>query len=131
MSQMDLMSKLEGRLQWLSGRQQVLTQNIANSDTPGYRAMEVSQPSFKTMMGMASVPMAQTNKMHMDAARPGVSGGIVGVNRKPTEVYATGNSVNLEDETRKAAENVMDFQMVSSIYKKEINMLMTAAGKQR
>lgn len=131
MSQLDLMSRLEGRMQWLSGRQQVLTQNIANADTPGYRAMEVSEPSFKSAMNMASVPMAQTNNMHMTAARPTLSNGVYGVNRTPTEVYPTGNSVNLEDETRKAAQNVMDYQLVSSIYKKQINMLMTAAGKQR
>ncbi|HCM84022.1 MAG TPA: flagellar basal body rod protein FlgB [Alphaproteobacteria bacterium] len=132
MSELSLMNNLESRMQWLSGRQQVLTQNIANADTPGYRAMDVSEPSFKTVLkGMAAVPMSETNRMHMTSARPSLSAGVATVNRRPTEVYPTGNSVNLEDETRKATQNVMDFQLVSSIYKKQINMLMTAAGKQR
>ena len=132
MSELSLMNNLESRMQWLSGRQQVLTQNITNADTPGYRAKELAEPSFKTVLnGMAAVPMAQTNKMHLTSGRPSLSSGTATVNRRPTEVYPTGNSVNLEDETRKAAQNVMDFQLVSSIYKKEINMLMMASGKQR
>lgn len=132
MSQLELMNRLESRMQWLAGRQDVLTQNIANADTPGYRAMEVTAPSFKGVLnGMAAVPMAKTNSMHLSAARPELSGGTYTVNRTPTEVYPTGNSVNLEDETRKAAQNVMDFQLASNLYKKQINMLMTAAGKQR
>jgi len=128
--QTGLMSDLTSRMQWLSDRQQVLTQNIANSDTPGYRAMELSQPSFKkTLSGVQSIQLATTNPMHMSPLQTSSSAGVMSINKTPSEVYPTGNSVNLEDETRKAAENAMNFQLVSSVYKREMGMLMKAAGK--
>lgn len=127
----DLMTKLVARMNYVADRQQVLTQNIANADTPGYRAMELKAPNFeKTLAKTQSVQLAGTNAMHLSGTRAGASSnGVLAVNRNPAEVSATGNSVSLEDETRKAAQNAMDYQLVTNIYKSMGNMLMRAAGK--
>ena len=42
LSQSPLFSMLTRRLQWLGQRQQVLAQNIANSDTPGFKPRDVA-----------------------------------------------------------------------------------------
>lgn len=133
MSNVDLMNSLTSRMQWLADRQQILTQNITNADTPGYRAMELHAPSFKqAMQKLQTAQMVQTNPMHMSSLRQSSAGtGKYGINRNPSEVYPTGNTVNLEDETRKAAQNVMDYELITNIYKKESNMILTAAGRPR
>ena len=56
------------RLSWLGERQQVLANNVANADTPGYRARDLKALSFKKVLGGegAKLGMAATN-----AAMPG------------------------------------------------------------
>ena len=131
-NQLELMNNLESRMNWLADRQQLLTTNIANADTPGYRAMELAQPTFKqTLKTVQSAEMTATSPMHMHGAASSSNSfaGKAIVNHTPSEVYPTGNTVNLEDETRKAAENVMNYQMTTNLYKGEMSMLITAAGK--
>lgn len=45
-----LFSLLSQRMAWLGKRQQVLAHNIANANTPGYRAQDLKEPSFKQLM---------------------------------------------------------------------------------
>ena len=40
-----LFGMLRGRLGWLSERQRVVAENVANADTPGYRARDLSAPA--------------------------------------------------------------------------------------
>lgn len=129
--QTDLISQLTDRMQWLSGRQQLLTQNIANADTPGYQAMEMKPLDFsQTLQKVQAVQLATTSPMHIAATQSttNVTGQAI-VNKTPMQVYPTGNTVDLEDETSKAAQNVMDYQLATSIYKNEVNMQLTAVGK--
>ncbi len=42
-----LFALMSRRLAFLGKRQLVLAQNIANADTPGYRAQEVKEPKFR------------------------------------------------------------------------------------
>ena len=54
------------------------------------------------------------------------------VNRNPAEDFTTtGNTVDVEDETHKAAQNRdgLPACRITSIYKSEINMVTQAAGK--
>ncbi len=45
-----LFALMSQRLALLGKRQLVLAQNIANADTPGYRAQEVKEPKFKEIL---------------------------------------------------------------------------------
>jgi flagellar basal-body rod protein FlgB len=127
----DVLANLESRMYYIADRQQVLTQNITNSDTPGYRAMELQAPTFNDSLAkVQSVQMAQTSPMDIPSTRgAGSTNGTLVLNRTPAEVSPTGNTVSLEDETRKAAENAMDYQLATNVYKSIGGMLMKAAGK--
>jgi len=130
MSQTDTISQMTDRLQWLAARQQVLTQNIANVDTPGYRAMDVAQQSFKqTLSKLQPVTLATTNPAHIAGMQTSSSAARPVINHTPLEVLPTGNTVNLEDETRKATQNVIDYQLMTNIYRNENGMVMKALGK--
>ena len=41
MADIPLLSMLKDRMSWLSARQSVLSQNVANADSPGYTAHDL------------------------------------------------------------------------------------------
>jgi flagellar basal-body rod protein FlgB len=118
------------RLAWADQRQQVLAQNVANADTPGYRAKDVQ--SFDKMLSQATASDAaipvQTNQMHLagtlatDTAR---------LNRmaKPDAKAPDGNAVSLQDELAKVAETDQTQQFVLNLYHTYLGMFGTAIGK--
>ncbi len=87
--------KLVGqRMNWLNQRQQVLAQNIANSDTPNFRPSDLKPGNFKALVraatgtgiGIGYIEPVRTNEAHM-----GEGGAVDGVftARKQKEVYET------------------------------------------
>jgi flagellar basal-body rod protein FlgB len=120
------------RLSWLGQRQQVLANNVANADTPGYRARDLKAMkavSFKRMLGGgAKLGMAATNAGHL-----------AGQSRKPAasavdkadshEIVISGNSVSLEEEMMKVGKTMMDYQLTINLYRKHISMIKTALGR--
>ena len=49
-SSVPLLSLLTTRMSWLSGRQSVLAQNVANADTPGYQARDMKPMDFAALV---------------------------------------------------------------------------------
>jgi flagellar basal-body rod protein FlgB len=45
-----LFAMLRERMSWLNQRQGVLSQNVANADTPGYGARDLKAPDFETLL---------------------------------------------------------------------------------
>ena len=60
---------------WLSVRQSVLAQNVANVNTPGFKALDVEP--FEAVLNSTGIEMRQTQPTHIaptPAAAPTVSG---------------------------------------------------------
>ena len=59
------------RMDWLCERQQVLSHNIANSDTPGYGPKHLKKLQFREMMRpqMRAATLEKTSLMHIEATR--------------------------------------------------------------
>lgn len=128
-----LFKLLSARMSWLSQRQAVLAQNIANADTPDYRPRDLRVKDFeKLASGFAGRPtrlgIVRTSGTHMSGqavARIGLAG------EKQRDVYETapdGNAVILEEQTAKAGQTALDHQLASNIYKKYVGMIKTALG---
>ena len=124
-----IFSMLRTRLEWAQARQRVLAENVANSDTPHFRPRDLAPPKFDSLADAASpVWLATTESGHLpgfgsagDAFRSERQGGY--------DVRPAGNAVNLEDEMMKVAANQMDYQSVSALYTRSLNLLKTAIGK--
>ncbi len=118
----------EAKMRYTDRRQKVLAQNVANADTPGYRARDVTP--FRTLMAKAgSRPaMAVTNAAHL---RPSAeSGGLrARVNRTQDETSPNGNAVSLDEQALRIAENDQQHQLAVSIYRSITGMFHTALGK--
>ncbi len=128
-----LLRLLSARMDWLSQRQAVLAQNIANADTPDYRPKDLSAKDFRRLaQGFADNPTSlgvmKTNHSHLDGeatARLRLSGND---QRMPYEVSPDGNAVILEEQTAKAGQTALDHQLASNIYRKYVGMFRIALG---
>lgn len=98
-------------LQLLGQRTAVLANNIANADTPNYKARELPFQAMlnDVMNGNADGSMAVTNERHIDAAPAGAIDGDLQY-RVPLLPAIDGNTVDVHVEQAAFAENALQFQ---------------------
>ncbi|HUZ33808.1 MAG TPA: flagellar basal body rod protein FlgB [Xanthobacteraceae bacterium] len=125
-SDIPILSMLRTRMQWHQQRQRVLAENVANADTPGYRARDLAPPNFERMLQSASVTLATTNPAHIAV---GDSSQFAESNDPHYEARPRGNTVSHEDEMLKLAGNQMDYDAAASVYSHSLSMIKTAFGK--
>lgn len=136
-----IFSMMKQRLHWLTERQQVLAQNVANANTPGYAARDLKELNFGAMVeasGPRLAPVA-TNAGHIGSPIAGAGAGVgtsLGqarggevVKSAGFETSPTGNSVTLEDEMVKVAETQMDYEAVTTLYTKGLGLVRMAVGR--
>ena len=126
-----LLSLLSQRLTWLGKRQQVLAHNIANADTPGFRAQDVKEPKFKDMLGGKGPSGSQLSATHVKhmVGRGSSSQTYKTVEDRSAEVSLSGNSVALEEQVLKVTKTAMDHQLTVNLYRKHIAMIKMALGR--
>jgi flagellar basal-body rod protein FlgB len=123
-----ILSMLRSRMQWHQERQRVLAENVANADTPHYRARDLMPPSFESLVQRtASVTMMRTDPGHMEAA--GGDPQFAEDRNLHYEIRPRGNAVSHEEEMLKLAGNQMDYDAVTSIYTHSLTLIKTAVGK--
>ncbi|MCB9988753.1 MAG: flagellar basal body rod protein FlgB [Rhodospirillales bacterium] len=127
-----LMKALAAKMDYLDQRQNVLSQNIANSDTPSYQPKDLLPVDFGTVLKRVTKENAvrpeTTNAMHMPS--PGKIADPK--NRAQKEVYEVApaeNAVIIEEQMLKASKNMMDYNLMTSLYQKNVGMLRTALGR--
>ena len=131
-----LFDAVKKRLGWLTDRQAVLAQNIANANTPGYKPRDLRPVDFGALAERSAsggggvsgtLQMTATNSHHMAPAGGGPDSRST-ADRKPVEVSIDGNKINIEDQAMKVADTAASFQLATSLYKKHIQMIRTALG---
>lgn len=109
----DLFQLASQRLQWLSDKQRVTSENIANADTAGYRAREVE--SFDQYLEKAAFSdVLQT----ADVAETESTWGET----------LSGNNVVIEEQILQATETAGKYRVASSLYRKAHEMLMAVSS---
>ncbi|SFR38136.1 flagellar basal-body rod protein FlgB [Marinobacter gudaonensis] len=91
-------------------RAEVLANNLANADTPGFKARDVD---FQAMMqkaqeSMSGFNMSKTHDAHMDTSTAGADGELL--YRVPHQPSVDGNTVDAQQEQTRFMRNAMDFQ---------------------
>lgn len=109
---------------WLTMRQSTIAQNVANVNTPGFKAQDVK--AFESTLESMSLTMTITRAMHMTPA--GHSDARTDVAPDETgEVLHSGNTVNLESEMSKASEVNRAYALNTSVLKAFHRMLMASS----
>ncbi|MBX3478249.1 MAG: flagellar basal body rod protein FlgB [Brevundimonas sp.] len=123
-----LLQQIKGRLSWLDERQRVIAQNVANSETPGYVARDIRQPTdFAAALNGRGGPlqMTRTAANHIAPASPAVR---YSTSDAPdSETTLDGNSVVVEEQMLKMAESRMAYDAAIGFYQKSLQMIRMAA----
>ncbi len=101
----------------------VVASNLANVDTPGYRAQDVS---FAAVLEDASgVEAARTDPRHLGAASGEASGGIVS-DAPVTRMRTDGNTVDVDREMTLLANLGNRYQAMAEMVRKRFGLIVYA-----
>jgi len=101
-------------------RQVVISQNVANADTPGYRARDVASfGAYLQQPGVADT-MRTGRWQDMTPAR---------LHETRDSLAPNGNSVSLENEMMRAAETRQSHDMALAVYGSARGILRAALGR--
>lgn len=119
------------RMHQLAARQNVLAQNIANADTPHYRARDVKPFQFDSALlrsqgGVAPLRLAGTQPGHITGGRNGTT--VVSDRAKSYGEDPDGNSVDLEEQMVKQADVAKGYDLATLVYKRSAALLRTAVS---
>ena len=129
---------LKSRMNYLADRQQVIAQNVANSDTPGFTPMDLKPFTLPKAGGgagalaMTPVSAAITSPLHLTPPSPAGAG--ADPQDKPvaapdSETTLNGNSVVLEEEMIKMSQARTDYDAAVAFYEQTLNLIQTAAKR--
>jgi len=111
------------RIEWLTARQEVISGNVANANTPAYKARDVAP--FETLLNREPTgTLRLTHDRHLTGSQRGP------VETRPDATFweesLDGNTVVLEQQTIRANETFEQFSMASRAYKKGHELLTLA-----
>ena len=125
-----IFAMLKSRLTYLADRQQVISQNVANSDTPNFTPKDLKPFALPGRGGSAGAlaPITPTLTAPMHLAAPTAAAlGSKPVDSPDSETTLNGNSVVLEDEMMKMTQSRMDYDAAVAFYQQSAQLLTTAA----
>lgn len=124
-----LFKAMMSRMSWLTERQQILSQNVANADTPNFKPSDLKPLSFADMLGGTTgrLQLVTTQANHLTA--PGRSEPFRPVVDKSAVTSPSGNAVSMEDQMLKVASTANEFQLTTNLYRRQISLLKTVLGR--
>ncbi len=126
-----LFAALRGKLNYDIHRQSVLSQNVANSDTPDYAPKDLKAFTFDQALqaqGAGGLHMARTDPGHIMSETSSGSG-YDSQNSPDSEVRLDGNHVVLEEQMIKVNEAQGDYNAAIGFYQQSLAMLKAAIHK--
>jgi len=110
-------------------RHQTLASNIANADTPNYKARDIdfSAAMQKALTGTSkngAIEMTQTNKGHLTADVVTAKGLLA--YRKETQSAVDGNTVDMDVERTQIADNALQYQVLTQLISEKFKGLRNA-----
>lgn len=130
-----LFNGVEAKMKYVSRSQALVSQNIANADTPNYQPRELSEVDFTKLMDKAlegdrkirKLTPAITSGAHMtgygNASNPRLKD-----QRFTYEIAPAGNAVILEEQMIQANKNLMDHSVLARVLNKNVGMIKKAIG---
>jgi flagellar basal-body rod protein FlgB len=108
-----------------ANRAELLAANIANADTPNYKARDIDFKKTLAMAASANADMKVTNARHIDSSGNSKMGAEIKY-RIPSQPSLDGNTVDLQTERSAFLENSMMYQASLQFLNGRIGGLMTA-----
>ncbi len=131
-----LFQAMNAKMKYLDQRQKVISQNIANADTPDYKAKDLTKVDFSTVLknvqtdksGVPSVHMAATNDKHLPTKND-INNSRVRAQKVVYETAPDKNGVVMEEQLVKANDVQMNYNLMLNLYKSNMDMMRSALGR--
>lgn len=125
-----LFAMAQKSMDWLSRRQEVLAENVANSNSANYQPKDLAPLSFKNVLQQqdTAVRAVTTNPMHVSPTVEPAKFETV-TERRPEESKPDGNAVLLEEQMQKIGDVKSNYDLAVNLFNKHLGMLKTAIGK--
>jgi len=145
LSDIPLFSAITRKMHWLTERQKVLAQNVANNDTPGYKAQDLKKIDF----GRELAKVSETTGINLQGpglpaapqlepvatAENDLKGTVLADDDKPKanknieDRSINGNTGAIEDELMKVSSTAADYQLMTELYQKQVSLMTTALDR--
>ncbi|MHB0924991.1 MAG: flagellar basal body rod protein FlgB [Gallionellaceae bacterium] len=112
-----------------AARQELLASNIANADTPNYKARDIDFASAlqNALAGTsAELPVVKTSPMHLEGKTGGSILGAPVMYRKPVQPSADGNTVDMDVERAQFADNALRYEASVRFVSEQMKATLTA-----
>ncbi len=128
------MQLLERSLDLRGARQQVIAANIANEETPKYRATDLNfgQALASAQRGKLPITLVSTNQNHIGPKGTGYQQVVGRIEDVPAgDLPLDANSVNIELEMAKMSDNAQQYNTAATIISMRFRQLITAIREGR
>lgn len=123
LSQIPLFKAMAQKLAWLGGRQTVLSENVANLNTPGFRPSDLKPIDFAKLLSgeqVGPLKLVATSPGHISTPASGDK-----VNAPKVELQGP---VQVEDQMMKVSDTATQYAFTTSLYQKQIALIKEALG---
>lgn len=124
---LDIFQMASGLARHAASRQEVVAKNIANADTPEYRAKDVVGFAEAYQSGSESAGLKTTRPAHVLSQNDVVPS--FETFDAPGGSTPNGNTVSLETEMMKSVETRHQHDLALSVYKSSMNILRSSIGR--
>lgn len=129
-----LFRALGAKMDYLNQRQRVISQNIANTDTPGYRPQDLKKADFSSVL--KSVVKDKQSQVHLETTDAGhmpppneIQDPKQRKAKKTYEVAPAGNAVIMEEQLINSGQTMMDYNLMTNLMTKNVGLIRTALGR--
>lgn len=112
-----------------AARQELLASNIANADTPNYKARDINFASAlqNALAGTPSaLPAVKTSSMHLEGNSGAAILGAPVMYRKPVQPSADGNTVDMDVERAQFVDNALRYEASVTFVNARLKGILTA-----
>jgi flagellar basal-body rod protein FlgB len=123
LSQIPLFKAMAQKLSWLGSRQNVLSENVANLNTPGFQASDLKPIDFaKLLKGETGGPLklVATSPAHISTPASG--------NQGDAQKVEVPGPVQVEDQMMKVSDTATQYAFTTTLYQKQIALIKEALG---
>lgn len=126
-----ILLKLSRFLDYAARKQKLIASNIANAETPGYQAKELTFQDFLAAEKLrGGAPLRRTNERHLPG-KPSLVRPVEHRTAGGSELGYDGNNVDLEKELVELAENVMKFTVMSRLLRGKLDLVRSGIKEGR
>lgn len=133
-SNIGLFQAMNAKMQYLQDRQKVISQNIANANTPDYKPNDMTTPDFGAVLenvirnkGIKKVTLEATSAGHL--APDAHMQGRMKPQKTSYEIKPDENGVVIEEQMLKASDTQMNYNTMLNLYASNMEMLRTSIGR--